>query len=157
MKLPRPVHRRTNPLLNQNDYALLKMLERASRVGGAIAPRPGKVEIDRSVTAGRKRSPRGSLSGQHPAHFRATPKAASASTFPAENKLIAGDTLFSSPVSNRPHTDLPGGFHAKELLRSLHDNPCWRWPDETVVVPGHGPADDDRRRARKPTPFLVKR
>ncbi len=54
-------------LLNQNDYALLKMLDmQAAWIG---MPSPGKVEIDRSVTTGETVSA-GSHTAQHPAHPR---------------------------------------------------------------------------------------
>jgi len=53
---------------------------------------------------------------------------------PAENKLIAGDTLFRDSVGR---TDLPGGSY-KKIMESLH-GPVMALPDETIVVPGHGP------------------
>ena len=53
---------------------------------------------------------------------------------PAEKKLIAGDTLFFDSVGR---TDLPGGDH-KRLLGSIKDK-LFPLPDETLVVPGHGP------------------
>jgi glyoxylase-like metal-dependent hydrolase (beta-lactamase superfamily II) len=52
---------------------------------------------------------------------------------PAENKLIAGDTLFYDSVGR---TDLPGGDH-RQLVRSIHDQ-LWPLPDDAVVFPGHG-------------------
>src|SRR5437870_5485218 len=53
-------------LLNQNDYALLKMLDmQATWVG---IPAPGKVEIDRSVTSGETVS-----AGSHAAQILHTP------------------------------------------------------------------------------------
>ena len=53
--------------------------------------------------------------------------------FPAEKKLIAGDTLFAGSIGR---TDLPGGSTQK-IMRSLHDT-VLALPDETVVIPGHG-------------------
>jgi hydroxyacylglutathione hydrolase len=53
---------------------------------------------------------------------------------PAENKLIAGDTLFRDSIGR---TDLPGG-NPRQILRSIEDK-LLRLPEETVVVPGHGP------------------
>src|SRR5579885_1903824 len=53
--------------------------------------------------------------------------------FPAESKLIAGDTLFAGSIGR---TDLPGGSYDK-ILRSLHDR-VLALPDDTIVVPGHG-------------------
>jgi hydroxyacylglutathione hydrolase len=116
-------------LLNQNDYALLKMLdEQATWIG--VAP-PGKVEIDHSVTTGENVS-----AGSHTAQILHTPGHTEGSIclyFPAEKKLIAGDTLFAGSIGR---TDLPGGSMQK-ILRSLHDT-VLALPDETLVVPGHG-------------------
>jgi hydroxyacylglutathione hydrolase len=53
--------------------------------------------------------------------------------FPAEQKLIAGDTLFAGSIGR---TDLPGGSFDK-IIRSLRDK-LLALPDETTVVPGHG-------------------
>jgi glyoxylase-like metal-dependent hydrolase (beta-lactamase superfamily II) len=47
--------------------------------------------------------------------------------------LLAGDTLFAGSVGR---TDLPGGDMAK-LALSLKE--LMKLPDETRVVPGHGP------------------
>jgi glyoxylase-like metal-dependent hydrolase (beta-lactamase superfamily II) len=54
--------------------------------------------------------------------------------FPAEKKLIAGDTLFAGSIGR---TDLPGGSFDK-IISSLRGK-LMALPDETVVVPGHGP------------------
>jgi glyoxylase-like metal-dependent hydrolase (beta-lactamase superfamily II) len=48
--------------------------------------------------------------------------------------LIAGDTLFLDSVGR---TDLPGGNH-RQLLASIKDK-LYGLPEETLVVPGHGP------------------
>ena len=100
-------------LLNQNDYALLKMLDaQAAWIGVAS---PGKVDIDRTVTTGETVTA-GSLS----ATILHTPGHTEGSIclyFPAENKLIAGDTLFAGSIGR---TDLPGGSMQK-ILRSLHE------------------------------------
>ena len=53
--------------------------------------------------------------------------------FPAEQKLIAGDTLFAGSIGR---TDLPGGSMDK-IMRSLHQK-VLALPDDTIVVPGHG-------------------
>ena len=54
--------------------------------------------------------------------------------FPEEKKLIAGDTLFAGSIGR---TDLPGG-DMKKIMNSLHGK-LMALPDETIVVPGHGP------------------
>ncbi len=54
---------------------------------------------------------------------------------PAENLLLAGDTLFAGSIGR---TDLPGG-DTRALLRSIH-NRLLPLPETTIVIPGHGPA-----------------
>ena len=116
-------------LLNQNDSALLKMLDvQATWIGVAD---PGKVEIDRSITTGETVS-----AGSHTAQILHTPGHTEGSIclyFAPEKKLIAGDTLFAGSIGR---TDLPGGSMQK-IMRSLHDT-VLALPDETVVIPGHG-------------------
>ena len=48
--------------------------------------------------------------------------------------LLAGDTLFEGGIGR---TDFPGGSSA-QILRSIRGT-LFALPDETVVVPGHGP------------------
>ncbi len=67
---------------------------------------------------------------------------------PAENKLIAGDTLFRDSIGR---TDLPGG-DGRLILRSIADK-LLALPDEAVVVPGHGP-NTTIGRERAVNPFL---
>jgi glyoxylase-like metal-dependent hydrolase (beta-lactamase superfamily II) len=52
---------------------------------------------------------------------------------PAEQKLLAGDTLFRDSIGR---TDLPGG-DGRQILRSIHEK-LMPLPDDTVVIPGHG-------------------
>lgn len=134
-------------LLNQNDYALLKMLDaQAAWIGVAS---PGTVEIDRSISSGDIVS-----AGSLTASVLHTPGHTEGSIclyFAPDQKLIAGDTLFAGSIGR---TDLPGGSTQK-ILRSLH-NTVLALPDETVVTPGHGPATtigDER----ETNPFLIKR
>jgi glyoxylase-like metal-dependent hydrolase (beta-lactamase superfamily II) len=134
-------------LLNQNDYALLKMLDvQAAWIG---VPAPGNIEIDRSVTTGESVS-----AGSHSATILHTPGHTEGSIclyFEAEKKLIAGDTLFAGSIGR---TDLPGGSMLK-IMRSLHDT-VMALPDDTVVVPGHGELTTigDERESN---PFLIRR
>jgi hydroxyacylglutathione hydrolase len=134
-------------LLNQNDYALLKMLDvQAQWIG---VPAPGNVEIDRSVTTGEKIT-----AGSHTAEVLHTPGHTEGSIclyFAADKKLIAGDTLFAGSIGR---TDLPGGSMQK-IIRSLHET-VLALPDETVVVPGHGDLTTIGEE-RESNPFLVKR
>lgn len=48
--------------------------------------------------------------------------------------LIAGDVLFRESIGR---TDFPGGNHA-DLLANIRSK-LFRLPEETVVIPGHGP------------------
>jgi hydroxyacylglutathione hydrolase len=67
---------------------------------------------------------------------------------PAENKLVAGDTLFQGSIGR---TDLPGG-NSKQILRSIHDK-LLPLDDMVVVIPGHGPITTIGRE-REWNPFL---
>lgn len=67
---------------------------------------------------------------------------------PAENKLIAGDTLFRDSIGR---TDLPGG-NPRQILRSIEEK-LLKLPEETVVVPGHG-ANTTIGREKERNPFL---
>jgi hydroxyacylglutathione hydrolase len=133
-------------LLNHNDYILLKMLDLQAAWVGMSAP--GKVEIEHSV--GESDSIK---TGPLLANVIHTPGHTEGSIclhFPAENKLIAGDTLFAGSIGR---TDLPGGSFDK-IISSLHEK-VLALPDETVVVPGHGPITtigDEREN----NPFLRK-
>ncbi|MEH7124519.1 MBL fold metallo-hydrolase [Bacillus sp. JJ1773] len=49
--------------------------------------------------------------------------------------VVAGDALFYGSIGR---TDLPGGNH-QQLLNSIH-NKLLGLPEETIVLPGHGPA-----------------
>jgi hydroxyacylglutathione hydrolase len=65
---------------------------------------------------------------------------------PAENKLIAGDTLFLDSIGR---TDLPGG-DSKQILRSIHDK-LLPLDDTVLVIPGHGQITTiGRERLRNP-------
>jgi hydroxyacylglutathione hydrolase len=134
-------------LLNQNDYALLKMLDTQAAWVGMKSP--GKIEIDQSVEqADTVRA------GAITANVLHTPGHTEGSVclyFPAEKTLIAGDTLFAGSIGR---TDLPGGSFEK-IIQSLHGT-VLALPDETVVVPGHGPLTTIGEE-RESNPFLVKR
>jgi glyoxylase-like metal-dependent hydrolase (beta-lactamase superfamily II) len=133
-------------LMNQDDYALLKMLDmQAAWIG--MRP-PGAVQIDEPAAEGKVLR-----IGSTSANVIHTPGHTEGSIclhFPQEKKLIAGDTLFAGSIGR---TDLPGGSFDK-IIRSLHTR-VLALPDETVVVPGHGPQTtigDER----ETNPFLQK-
>ena len=117
-------------LMNQNDYALVKMLDVQAAWLGMKSP--GQVEIDRSVGDADKVE-----AGPLIANVIHTPGHTEGSVclyFAPQKKLIAGDTLFAGSIGR---TDLPGGSYDK-IIRSLHEK-VLALPDETLVVPGHGP------------------
>lgn len=132
-------------LLNSNDQMLLKMLDvQASWIG--MRP-PEETAIDGSITTGDKLQAGGIV-----ADVLHTPGHTEGSVclyFPAEQKLIAGDTLFAGSIGR---TDLPGGSF-KKILESLY-GPVLSLPDETVVIPGHGPLTTIGAE-RATNPFLV--
>jgi hydroxyacylglutathione hydrolase len=133
-------------LMNQSDYALLKMLPmQAAWVG--MRP-PGSVEVDESADDGRVLK-----IGTVPVNVIHTPGHTEGSVcllLPDEKKLIAGDTLFAGSIGR---TDLPGGSIDK-IMRSLHTR-VLALPDETEVTPGHGPQTTIGEE-RETNPFLQK-
>jgi glyoxylase-like metal-dependent hydrolase (beta-lactamase superfamily II) len=62
--------------------------------------------------------------------------------------LVAGDTLFAGSIGR---TDLPGGNY-DQIMDSIHSR-LLPLPDETKVLPGHGPATTIGAE-RKRNPFL---
>ena len=133
-------------LMNQNDYALLKMLDmQAAWIG--MRP-PGAVQIDEAVEQGRVLKI-GSISS-NVIHTPGHTEGSICLYFPQEKRLIAGDTLFAGSIGR---TDLPGGSMEK-IMRSLHTQ-VLALPDETEVVPGHGPATTIGEE-RETNPFLQK-
>jgi hydroxyacylglutathione hydrolase len=133
-------------LLNQNDYALLKMLDVQASWIGMQAPEP--VTIDASLETGDKVCA-GSLVGQV-LHTPGHTEGSICVYFATERKLIAGDTLFAGSIGR---TDLPGGSFEK-IMQSLR-GPVLALPDETLVVPGHGPLTTIGAE-RESNPFLAK-
>jgi glyoxylase-like metal-dependent hydrolase (beta-lactamase superfamily II) len=133
-------------LLNQNDYTLLKMLDvQAAWIG---VPPPGNVDIDHSISDLDKVQ-----AGSLVAQVMQTPGHTEGSIclyFPAQKKLIAGDTLFAGSIGR---TDLPGGSFEK-IISSIHEK-LLTLPDETIVVPGHGPLTSIGEE-RESNPFLQK-
>ena len=132
-------------LLNQNDYALLKMLDaQAAWIG---MPSPGKVEIDQSLGQS-DAVEAGSLTATV-LHTPGHTEGSICLYFAAEKKLIAGDTLFAGSIGR---TDLPGGSYSK-IIDSLHGK-LLALPDDTIVVPGHGPLTTIGEE-RETNPFLT--
>ena len=134
-------------LMNQDDQALLKMLDvQAQWIG--MRP-PGMVVVDESVADGRVLK-----IGTIPANVIHTPGHTEGSIclyMPDQQTLVAGDTLFAGSIGR---TDLPGGSFDK-IMRSIHTR-VLALPDDTTVVPGHGPKTTIGQE-RETNPFLQKR
>lgn len=117
-------------LLNQNDAALLRLLDAQAAWMGM--PQPEQVKIDQDLEDGSEVKV-----GEISARVLYTPGHTEGSVclyFQAHEKLLAGDTLFAGSVGR---TDLPGGSHEK-LLASLQEY-ILPLPDDVEVTPGHGP------------------
>ncbi len=65
-----------------------------------------------------------------------------------EGILFSGDTLFSKGIGR---TDLTGGNY--EMLISSIKDKLFKLPDETIVLPGHGP-DTTIRKEKRENPFV---
>ena len=139
-------------LYNQNDLPLVKMMAVQADWLGVETPevRPPDDTLDdgKLIAIGAVGNGPSALSGS----ILYTPGHTQGSVclyLPAQNLLLAGDTLFAGSVGR---TDLPGGA-GPTLLRSIH-NKLLPLPDATVVLPGHGPKTTigDERRTN---PFLT--
>jgi glyoxylase-like metal-dependent hydrolase (beta-lactamase superfamily II) len=118
-------------LLNENDLPLLAMMEQqASWLGTAT---PETAQPDASLTDGMRVG-----LDSYPATILHTPGHTQGSIclhFAPMKLLIAGDTLFAGSIGR---TDLPGG-NARQIIDSIHSR-LLILPEETEVIPGHGPA-----------------
>jgi hydroxyacylglutathione hydrolase len=128
--------------MNRNDQSLAEHLDtQAAWLGMAT---PERTNIDVNAREGEKIA-----LGPAEFHILHTPGHTQGSIslwIPAENKLIAGDTLFLDSIGR---TDLPGGDY-EQILRSIHDK-LLPLDDATDVIPGHGPNTTiGRERARNP-------
>ncbi len=131
-------------LYNEADLPLVAMME--VQAGWLGMPTPEVQPPDHSPTDGEILN-----TGNLQAHLLHTPGHTEGSLcvyMPAENLLLAGDTLFAGSVGR---TDLPGG-HTGKLLGSIRDR-LLPLPDTTVVVPGHG-GETTIGRERASNPFL---
>lgn len=130
--------------LNSNDQELLSALDiQAQWIG---IPPPEIVEIDTDAKEGMALSLGGcDFQVMHtPGHTQG-----SISIYiPGQNTLIAGDTLFRDSIGR---TDLPGG-NTRQILSSIQTK-LLVLPEETVVVPGHGPKTTIGRE-KESNPFL---
>jgi len=115
--------------MNQNDMVLRDMLDEQAAWLGMETPE--KVPIDAPVREGDKL-----VLGTTEFAVLDTPGHTQGSIclwIPAENKLIAGDTLFRDSIGR---TDLPGG-NGRQILQSIHDK-LMPLADDAIVIPGDG-------------------
>jgi glyoxylase-like metal-dependent hydrolase (beta-lactamase superfamily II) len=133
--------------LNEDDLPLLKMMEeQAAWVG---VPTPEVTAPDASLTDGLKVG-----LDRYPAEVLHTPGHTQGSVclhFAPLKMVIAGDTLFAGSIGR---TDLPGG-NGRQIIQSIRSR-LLSLPDETRVLPGHGPATTIGTE-RYHNPFLLMR
>jgi glyoxylase-like metal-dependent hydrolase (beta-lactamase superfamily II) len=116
--------------MNSNDAELQAMMD--VQAGWLGTPPPERVEVDSEAKDGVRLTV-----GATEAHVLHTPGHTQGSVclwMPTQKMLVAGDTLFRDSIGR---TDLPGG-DSRQILRSIHEK-LLTLPEETVVVPGHGP------------------
>lgn len=115
--------------MHQNDEGLYNHLE--TQAAWLRMPTPERTEIDHHPKEG------DSLNlgdaGFHVLHTPGHTQGSLCLWIPAENKLIAGDTLFQESIGR---TDLPGG-DSRQILSSIHTK-LLVLPEDAVVIPGHG-------------------
>jgi len=134
-------------LLNENDLPLLEMMEAQAAWLGVRTP---EIALpDESLSDGQ-------VVGleTYPAQVLYTPGHTQGSVclhFAPLKLLVAGDTLFAGSIGR---TDLPGG-NFDQIIDSLHSR-LLTLPDETRVLPGHGPATTIGEE-RRVNPFLISR
>lgn len=117
--------------MNQNDQELYDHLD--MQAAWLRMATPTRTEIDQNARDGDKLT-----LGAADFHVLQTPGHTQGSLclwIPAENKLVAGDTLFRESIGR---TDLPGGDHRK-ILSSIRTR-LFDLPDQAVVIAGHGPS-----------------
>ena len=117
-------------LLNENDLALLEMMESQAGWLGIATPEtaPPDENLADGLTVGLEK---------FPARVIHTPGHTQGSVclhFAPMKLLIAGDTLFAGSIGR---TDLPGGNSA-QIIDSIESR-LMALPDETRVLQGHGP------------------
>ena len=130
--------------LNESDLPLLEMIEAQAAWLGVGTPEtaPPDESLKDGLVVGLKECPACVL--HTPGHTQGSV----CLHFASLKLLVAGDTLFAGSIGR---TDLPGG-NFEQLTESLHSR-LLTLPDETRVLPGHGPATtigDER----KSNPFL---
>jgi glyoxylase-like metal-dependent hydrolase (beta-lactamase superfamily II) len=130
--------------LNEGDLAQLALMHEQANWLGVETPEtaPPDESLADGITVGL---------GSYPATVLHTPGHTQGSVclhFAPLKLLVAGDTLFAGSIGR---TDLPGGNY-EQIIDSIHTR-LLALPDETKVVPGHGPASTIGVE-RRSNPFL---
>jgi glyoxylase-like metal-dependent hydrolase (beta-lactamase superfamily II) len=130
--------------LNENDLPLLELMDTQAAWLGMHPPEVAPP--DEGLRDGQ-------LVGleHYPAHVLHTPGHTQGSVclhFAPLKLVMAGDTLFAGSIGR---TDLPGG-NLDQIMESLR-NRLLTLPDETRVLPGHGPSTTIGQE-RRSNPFL---
>ncbi|MGB6742446.1 MAG: MBL fold metallo-hydrolase [Terracidiphilus sp.] len=131
--------------MNGNDLEQLKMMDKQAAWLGVATPETAAPDenLADGMTVG--------LEGQQ-AQVLHTPGHTQGSVclhFAPMKLLVAGDTLFAGSIGR---TDLPGGDYG-QIIDSIHSK-LLALPEETRVIPGHGPATTIGRE-RESNPFLI--
>ena len=134
--------------MNRKDQELYDHLDVQASWLGTEAP--ARTEIDTEAREGDslKLGPDGGATEFHVLHTPGHTQGSISLWIPAENKVIAGDTLFRDSIGR---TDLPGG-DGRQILRSIRDK-LLTLPGDTTVIPGHGPKTTIGREQER-NPFL---
>jgi hydroxyacylglutathione hydrolase len=131
--------------LNENDLPLLAMMDQQAAWLGTSTPETA--QPDEGLADDRKIGLEA-----YPAQVIHTPGHTQGSIcllFMPLKMVIAGDTLFAGSIGR---TDLPGG-NSDQIIDSIHSR-LLKLPDETRVIPGHGPATTIGHE-RRTNPFLL--
>jgi hydroxyacylglutathione hydrolase len=130
--------------LNRNDSELLAALDVQAQWIGVETPE--RVEVDMNATDGMTLHL--ADTELHVFHTPGHTQGSISLYLPQQSKLIAGDTLFRESIGR---TDLPGG-NTRQLLSSIKTR-LLTLPEETIVIPGHGPSTTIGREKQR-NPFL---
>ena len=130
--------------MNENDQVLYDQIEMQAQWLGIETPH--QTEIDTPARDGD--TLRIGPGDFHVIHTPGHTQGSLSLWIPAEGKLVAGDTLFRDSIGR---TDLPGG-NDRQILVSIREK-LLELPEETIVVPGHGPSTTIGRE-KELNPFL---
>jgi hydroxyacylglutathione hydrolase len=130
--------------MNANDQELYDQIDMQANWLGVAAPEKTGIDVNAREGETVKLGPAEFLVLETPGHTQGSISL----WIPAENKLVAGDTLFLDSIGR---TDLPGG-NSRQILQSIHDK-LLPLDDTVVVIPGHG-QNTTIGRERRRNPFL---